>query len=375
MRSTDDKQTPCRIGSGPVANPLGTDIPAPPVPVGASRPSGRGAFCDAMRSVPSGSFLRLSQLTALWRAYLRCRMEKRRQPAMATFDLDTDQHVLGLYRSLRDGTYRPGRYRLHIIRDPKIRLIAAAPIVDRVLHRALIGELAPHYEPSFLPHSFSASIGRGPHRALLCYWRYLRQFRFRLSLDIRRYFPSIRHDTLLTLFFHRLHDPKTRALLTRLLSSGGRVYRSALAMEALGLAQDPVPEGCGLPIGSYVSQWSGSFYLDGLDHFVKRTLKIPGYLRYMDDFSLFCDDEATLQSARDSIGEWLCRERGLSLNRKRWAVLPTTEPSRFMGYRVSRGGVAPSPKVRRRARRRLQEAAARGEVLLRAVCPRIVGSI
>lgn len=317
-----------------------------------------------MRSIPPGSFDRLSELTTLWRSFGQCRMGKRRQPAMARFDLDADEHVLGLYRSLRDGSYRPGRYRLHIICDPKVRLIAAAPIVDRVLHRALIGDLAPHYEPSFLPHSFAASIGRGPHRALLCYLRNLRQFRFRLSLDIRRYFPSIRHDTLLGLFFHRLHDPKTRALLTLLLSSGGRVYRSPLAIEALGLAQDPVPEGCGLPIGSYVSQWSGAFYLDGLDHFVKRMLKIPGYLRYMDDFSLFCDDEATLLWARDAIGEWLERERGLSLNRKRWAVLPTTEPSRFMGYRVSRSGVIPGPKVRRRARRRIQEAAARGESAL-----------
>lgn len=317
-----------------------------------------------MRSVPTGSYQRLTQLGGLWRAYLRCRAGKRRQPAMAAFDLDADSHVLALQRALRDGTYRPGRYRLHILRDPKTRLIAAAPIRDRVLHRALIDELAPHYEPSFLPQSFAACVGRGPHRALLCYWGLLRRYRFRLSLDIRRYFPSIRHDTLLSLFFHRLADRDTRALLERLLVSGGRVYRSALAIEALGLAADPVPVGCGLPIGSYVSQWSGALYLDGLDHFVKRSLKIPGYLRYMDDFSLFCDDAARLEAAREAIADWLSRERGLTLNRKRWAVLPTTEPSRFMGYRVSQAGVAPGPKVRKRARRRIAAAAERGSTSL-----------
>jgi hypothetical protein len=284
---------------------------------------------------------------------------------MAAFDLDADTHVLALRRELLDRTYRPGRFRLHIIHDPKKRLIAAAPIRDRVLHRALIDELAPHYEPSFLAQSFAACVGRGPQRALLCYLRSLRAFRFRLSLDIRRYFLSIRHDTLLELLFHRLRDEDTRALLTKLVTSGGRVYRSELAVEALGLSADPVLPGCGLPIGSYVSQWSGAFYLDGLDHFVKRTLKIPGYLRYMDDFSLFCDDAGTLEAARTTIAEWLLRERGLALNPKRWAVFPTSVPSRFMGYRVTRSGVVPGKKVRKRARRRLQVAAARGDEALR----------
>ena len=39
--------------------------------------------------------------------------------------------------------------------------------------------------------------------------------------------------------------------------------------------------------GGHLSQWCGTFYLDGLDHFVKRELKNRGYLRYMDDFVLF----------------------------------------------------------------------------------------
>jgi hypothetical protein len=79
---------------------------------------------------------------------------------------------------------------------------------------------------------------------------------------------------------------------------------------------------CGLPLGSYLSQWCGTFYLDGLDHFVKRDLKIAGYLRYMDDMVLFGDDREALLMARQRIAEWWQRERRLQLNRKCWDVLP-----------------------------------------------------
>ena len=313
-----------------------------------------------MRSVPPGSFARLTEPLALWQAYLRCEAGKRRSPAMARFSLDADRHVFALHRALRSGRYAPGPYRLRVICDPKTRLIAAAKVRDRVVHQAVIGELAPHYEASFLPQSFAWGHGRGPQRALLLFLTLSRRYRYRLSLDIRRYFPSISHDILLGLFAHRLGDQDTMALLNRLVRSGGAVYKSAVAVKVLGLDADPLPPGCGLPIGSYVSQWSGALYLDGLDHFVKRVLKVPGYLRYMDDFSLFGDDRGQLLSARAALTDWLLRERGLTVGRKRWEVFDTREPTRFVGYRVSQAGVSPGRKVKRRLKKRLRAAAERG---------------
>ena len=40
----------------------------------------------------------------------------------------------------------------------------------------------------------------------------------------------------------------------------------------------------GLPIGNQTSQFFGNVYLDPLDHFVKESLRCPGYVRYVDDF-------------------------------------------------------------------------------------------
>ncbi len=289
-------------------------------------------------------------------AWLLCSRGKRRQPHMATFDLDADTHIIRLYRSLHHGFYRPAPYRLSVVRDPKTRLIAAPAIVDRIVQQALLNEIAPTYERGFIDQSYACCRGRGPHRAVLQYLSWTRRYRYRLSLDVHRYFASIHHETLYELFARRLQDSRTLDLIARMLAAGGQVYQSPLAVAALKLQDDPVPPGCGLPLGGYLSHWSGGLYLDGLDHYVKRVLKLLAYLRYMDDFTLFGDDRAALEEARETIREWLRSERRLELNPHRQAVQPTAQPSTYLGFRVSQAGLLPGPKAKRRLRQRLHNA-------------------
>jgi hypothetical protein len=97
---------------------------------------------------------------------------------------------------------------------------------------------------------------------------------------------------------------------------------------------------------------------------IKRQLKIPGYACYMDDLVLFANDKARLLEARAAIAAWLQRERQLQLNPKHLTVEPTRTPAVLLGYRISRAGLAPSRKLRRRLRQRLHTAAATGEETL-----------
>lgn len=317
-----------------------------------------------MRSVPAGSYARFSALPALWGAYLATRRGKRRQPAMARFDLDADADVCALARALGDGSYRPGRFRVSVIHEPKTRLIAAPPIIDRVLHHALLTDIGPTYERGYIDQSYACCTGRGTHRAVLCHLRYTRRFRYRLSLDVRRYFPSVDHGILLELVARRLRDARTVELVRQTIVAGGEVYRTPPAIELLGPSRD----GAGLAIGSWFSHWASALYLDGLDHFVKRTLRVPGYLRYGDDCALFADNRGLLVEARAAVVEWLRDHRRLTLAPRSGAVSPTSRPCVFLGCRISRAGVSPSGKSWRRMRRRLREADARGpEALARTV--------
>ena len=86
----------------------------------------------------------------------------------------------------------------------------------------------------------------------------------------------------------------------------------------------------------------------------------------MDDISLFASDAAVLEDAREKVRGWLMEQRGLLLNPKRWHVLPAAQPSTYLGYRVSRAGVSPGRKARRRMRDRVAIAADKGPDALRA---------
>jgi RNA-directed DNA polymerase len=228
------------------------------------------------------------------------------------------------------------------------------------VHRALLTEIGPHFERRFIETHFTRGAGVGVHQAVLAFLAANRRFPFRLRLDIRRYFPSVRHAILERLLFREIRDRRVRWLIQQILRSGTAVYRSALARRALGTDVLPLPARSGIPLGSWFSQWAGAFYLDGLDHYVKRTLKMPAYLRYMDDFVLFAERREDLLEARCAVESWLAEQRALGLNPRHDRVEPTHSPVVFLGYRVSRAGIGPSRKLRRRMRARIAGAADRG---------------
>ncbi|MFN7921817.1 MAG: hypothetical protein U0Q16_17080 [Bryobacteraceae bacterium] len=53
------------------------------------------------------------------------------RPDVARFLVDLEPNVCELQRDLLDGTYTPGEYRTFWIRNPKPRMISAAPFRDR----------------------------------------------------------------------------------------------------------------------------------------------------------------------------------------------------------------------------------------------------
>jgi RNA-directed DNA polymerase len=257
-------------------------------------------------------------------------------------------------------------WRLRVIQDPKLRLIAAPAVRDRVVHHALLTDIGPVYERSFMHHSYAAGTGRGPHRAVFQYLTWLRRFRYRLHLDISGYFLNIDHARLRGDLFRRLEDTRTRWLIDIILRNSGTVYQQSLARRVLGVSSPNA--GKGLPLGSWFSQWCGAYYLNPMDHYLKRVVKVPGYLRYMDDCVLFCDDKGHLEDCRTLLAAWLADNRGLTLNPNKLDVTPHHSPGVFLGYRISRSGISPSHKLRRRMKARLRLAAGKGdEALIRSI--------
>ncbi len=288
-------------------------------------------------------------MLAAWRRY---RSGKRRRPAVARFEFDAERRLLALSSALLGGTYRPGPYRLLEIRDPKPRLIAVATVGDRVVHRSLHDALAPFFDRSLIADTYACLPGKGSHRAVLRFLELQRRYRHVMHLDIRRYFPSVDHEILSALLAPRLRDSRVTALLETVLASGAELYRRPEVEAFYGKSDGARARG--LPIGNLTSQWWGNLYLDGLDHFIKRELKVDGYLRYMDDLVGFGNERADLGRWRREIAGWLWDRRRLVLNERKGHIRSTELPQTYLGYRVSRQGYDLGPKAVRRFRRQLR---------------------
>jgi len=266
-------------------------------------------------------FDRIASPANLQRALgLASRGKRERGPVRAFLD-HAPEELARLRTELLDGTYRPGPYEQFGVRDPKPRTISCAPFRDRVVHHAVCDVIAPLFERRFLADSFACREDKGTHRAAARAREFARRFAFVCKLDVRAFFDSVDHEVLLSLLLPLFREARLRSLLER-------------------LVRHPFPgqaPGRGLPIGNLTSQWFANLYLDGLDHFVKETLRLPGYVRYMDDLALFADTKAALWAAHDGVAEWLTRERRLQLKTEATRLCPCTEGFPFLGLRIFPG--------------------------------------
>jgi RNA-directed DNA polymerase len=98
-------------------------------------------------------FGQIANFGALHAAYRKAVIGKRRKPGAAAFAANLERQLLRLERELLDGTWRPGRYVKLQVRDPKPRLVLAAPFRDRVVHHALCAVVEPLFDRGFIFHS------------------------------------------------------------------------------------------------------------------------------------------------------------------------------------------------------------------------------
>jgi len=155
--------------------------------------------------------------------------------------------------------------------------------------------MEPWFERRFIFDSYANRPGKGTHRAVDRLQQFARRYRYVLRLDIVQHFPSIDHAILYDILARTIHDDDVRWLVRTILASGAGVLAKAYTMrwfpgDDLLAALRPR----GLPIGNLTSQFWSNCYLDGLDHFVKRELRCPAYLRYVDDMALFSDSKREL---------------------------------------------------------------------------------
>ena len=243
---------------------------------------------------------RLTSFPSLHAAARRAQQGKRYRPAVLAFNANLEAELLQLQHELRAFTYSPGPYRQFRIRDPKPRLISAAPYRDRVVHHALCAAIVPLLERRFHRGSHANRVGYGSHRALRRFIAAGARHRWVLQADIRLYFPSIDLTILRDQLAAAIACPGTLWLLDQILANGA-CHGPALDAFPGDTLLTPLQRPRGLPIGNLTSQFLANLHLNALDHTLSGLPGVRVYLRYVDDLALFADHPDPLRRARSRL--------------------------------------------------------------------------
>lgn len=261
---------------------------------------------------------------------------KRDRAEARRFMAHLEWHLSELARGLRDGNYPLGAYEQFVIRDPKERVITKPCLAERVVHHAIMNVCEPIFERWLIHDTYACRKGRGRVAALLRAQQFAGRHAFFLKLDIRKYFDSIVHPVLVARLERLFKDPHLLNLLARVI---GSFHGEA---------------GVGLPIGSLTSQHFANFYLGWFDRFVKETLQVPGYFRYMDDMLLWGESAGFLLNILDRGQEFLSEQLGLQLKPVPY-INRSAHGVDFLGCRVLPDHLLLSRRSRVRFRRNLEQ--------------------
>jgi hypothetical protein len=267
-------------------------------------------------------------------AFQKAARGRRGQAIVRQFAASLDRHIAAMSAAIRSGTFPVGRCQQFLIREPKERVITAPCFDERVLHHAVMNVCEPAMDRWLIDDTFACRLGKGREAAILRARGFTRHAEYFLKLDVRKYFDSVPHARLLGFLNRRFKDRRLLELLNRIITS----YRGQLCV--------------GLPIGSLTSQHFANFYLGWLDRFVKESLRVRGYVRYMDDMLLWHTSREALVEIHARCKEFAVIH--LALDFKPGEVRRTVSGVPFLGCRIFPTHVELNARSKRRWRNRVR---------------------
>lgn len=255
------------------------------------------------------------------------------------FNFDDWTNLKRLQEEIYSGTYEIEAYYIFCVYEPKKRMIMSIAFRHRVVQWAIYRIINPIFVKGYIKDSYGCIDGRGSVRAMkrLQYWmadvsRGAGDWYY-LKLDISKYFYRISHRVLKKILRKKIRDDRLIDLLDRIIDCPHTPFGLPPGKSPGEVAPKDMLYDVGMPIGNLLSQVFANLYLDALDQYAKRTLRIKYYIRYMDDIIILCDSKDQIRRWKDLIEEFLLSELELQLNRKT-CIRPIGQGVEFVGYRI-----------------------------------------
>lgn len=267
-------------------------------------------------------------MTAFWKA----QRGKAAKKEVVEYQKSLQDNLLRMQGRLISGQVDAGHYHSFTIFEPKERHIYASSFDERVLHHALMNVCHPYFDRHLIYDTYATRIGKGTYAALERAHTMMPRYKYVAKLDVRKYFDSIDHTTLKRQLRHLFKDPLLLSAFDNIIDT----YWSTRP-------------GVGVPIGNLTSQYFANHYLSDYDHYIKEQLKVPVYIRYMDDMLLLNNSKTQLQQQVEMAEDYL--SSNLSLNLKPPQIVATSQGVSFLGYRLQGHRIGLNSRSRNRFNR------------------------
>ena len=220
-------------------------------------------MCKKIRNV----FYKNLTFEKLLSAHYRAKKNKTYKKDVISFEMNLENNIVNLLNSIKNNKYEMGKYYDFKIFEPKERTIHSLPYRDRIVHQWYVEEfIKPFIIPKFINSTFACISNRGTHKANDYIQHQMQIFKrnygdfWVLKCDIRKFFYTIDPHILYHIMCKYIQDPYLKSFTHQLIFDGRDII-------------GPI----GIPIGNYTSQFFANTYLNELDQYVKRILKVKFY--------------------------------------------------------------------------------------------------
>lgn len=286
----------------------------------------------------------------IYTAYENCMQKKSKSTSALQFSFaDLPDNIQNIVDDINNRTYVHGRSSCFVNLDPCPREIFAAQFRDRVIQHFFVEEMEPVFNRILVPQTTSCRKEKGTDYAL----KILREDLIRLTdrgkedcfyfkIDIQGYFMSIDRFMMVRLMMNTINAEYFGEYKEELLYLAPIIYGNNPAAGRI-LRGDPtlfalVPERkkmnwrshYGLAIGNITAQVGSNLYLNDFDHYCLETLKVDGYVRYVDDIIILMKNKSSLVQLIPSIKDKLA-ERNLTISSHKTHIDTVYHGVKFLG--------------------------------------------
>lgn len=256
----------------------------------------------------------------LYQAYRKCRRNVAWKGSVQKYMTQAPLNVARTWKQLQDGSFRTsGFFEFDILERGKKRRIRSVTIGERVVQRCLCDNaLVPMLGRTFIYDNGASMRNKGYSFASRRLTQHLREhYRkhgsegYVLLFDFSKFFDRVSHALVKKIMRKELSDVKILALAEHFVDVFGEV---------------------GLGLGSQISQVLALASGNRLDHYVKETLRIRGYGRYMDDGYLIHRDKGYLNKCLLELRK-LCKELEITLNEKKTQIVKLSHGFTYLKVR------------------------------------------